>query len=193
MFFKKYDKLIASIFAFLTLLFFIFAISNRDFLEWAFARHHNQLSWFIRPIFLIPFCYFAYKKSWSGISITIFSLFTSMFWFPEPEIVSEQVALFLEYEVDYLTSEWGISKILLTLLVPISFLLLGLGFWKRNLWIGLSVIIMMAFGKMMWSIFSAGESGKSIMIPAIVGLLLCVFFIYWGFKKLEKNKMNIDK
>ncbi|MBM7605930.1 flagellar biosynthesis protein FlhB [Metabacillus crassostreae] len=193
MFSKKYDKLVASLFAFLTFLFFILALTNRDFLDWAFARHHNQLSWFIRPLFLIPFCYFAYKRSWSGISITIFSLFTSMFWFPEPETVSEQVTLFLEYEVSYLTSELGLSKILLTLLVPISFLLLGLGFWKRNLWIGLSVIVMMALGKMMWSVSSAGESGKSIIIPALVGLLLCVAFIYWGFKILEKKKEKTGK
>ncbi|PMC37493.1 hypothetical protein CJ195_12140 [Bacillus sp. UMB0899] len=188
MVFKKHDKLIASIFAFLTLLFFIFAITNREFLDWTFARHHNQLSWFIRPIFLIPFCYFAYKRSWAGISLTIFSLFTSMFWFPEPQTVSEQVKLFLQYEVDYLTSDWDFAKISMTLLVPISFFLLGVGFWKRNLWIGLSVIIMMALGKMLWSVYSAGESGKSIMVPAIVGLLLCVALIYWGFKKLEQKK-----
>lgn len=193
MFSKKYDKLVASLFAFLTFAFFISAITNRDFLDWAFARHHNQFSWFIRPLFLIPFCYFAYKRSWSGISMTIFSLFTSMFWFPEPETVSEQVTLFLEYEVNYLTSKWGLSKVLFTLLVPISFLLLGLGFWKRNLRIGLSVIIMMALGKMMWSVSSAGESGKSILIPALVGLILCVSFIYWGFKLLEKKKEKIGK
>lgn len=184
---KKYDKKVAIIFAFLTLLFFLAAITSREFLDWAFTRHQNQLSWYIRPLFLIPFCFFAFKKSWAGISITIFCIFTSMFWFPEPQSVNNQVGQFLEYEIDYLTSNWNITKIMMTLLVPISLFLLGMGFWKRNLRIGLSVLIIIATGKIIWSILSAGESGNSIIIPAIIGLLICVVLIYWGFKKLSKR------
>ena len=38
-----------------------------DFLNWAWARHHNPLSWYIRPLFVLPFCYFAYKRSVWGV------------------------------------------------------------------------------------------------------------------------------
>lgn len=183
----KYDKALASLFLGLTAVFVLAAALNNDFLDWAFARHHNQLSWFIRPVFLIPFCYFAYKRSLAGIMGTIFCLATSMFWFPEPSSVSPEVREFLKYEVEYLTGHWGVSKILMTLLVPFSFLALGLAFWKRSLWIGLSVVVFMAVGKMIWSVTSAGESGKSIMIPAVIGLVLCLFLIYWGFKRIEKK------
>ena len=34
---------------------------------WAWARHHNILSWYIRPLFLLPFCFFAYRRSLPGI------------------------------------------------------------------------------------------------------------------------------
>lgn len=184
---KKYDRFVALIFALLSIGFIVLAFSNRDFLDWAFARHHNQLSWYVRPLFLIPFCFFAFKRSWGGISVTIFALLTSMFWFPEPESVSKQVEEFLAYEVEYLTGEWYLSKILVTLLIPASFIFLGIGLWKRNIWIGLSVIVFMAVAKMVWSVQSAGESGKSIMIPAIVGLVLCMSLVFWGFRKLSKK------
>lgn len=111
-----------------------------------------------------------------------------MFWFPKPETSNEMVNQFLEMEMEYLSGEWGILKILVTLLIPISFTALGVALWKRSLWFGLSVVIFMAVSKMIWSVTSGGESGKSIFVPAIIGLVICVGIIYLGFKKLEKKK-----
>jgi hypothetical protein len=39
-----------------------------EFAAWAWARHHNELSWYIRVLFVLPFCYFAYKRSLWGIA-----------------------------------------------------------------------------------------------------------------------------
>ena len=119
--------------------------------------------------------------------MSIFAVFTSMFWFPKPEVVSENVLEFLKFEKDYLYGEWNLSKKLLTLTIPFSFLALGLAFWKRNLVAGIGVVVLIATGKMIWSIQNAGESGESILIPAILGLLICCVLIYYGFKKLEKK------
>lgn len=184
LFFRKYNRLFAYLFLGLTIVFIIAAAINKDFLDWIFARHHNQLSWYIRPIFLIPFCYFAYKRNLAGIMATIFALVTSMVWFPRPEQVSLQVKEFLQFEVDYLTGDWGYAKILMTMLVPISLTALALAFWKRNLRIGLLVVVFMALAKMTWSVVFAGEAGTSIFIPAILGLLFCVVLIYFGFIKM---------
>lgn len=187
-FILKYDKSIALIFGLLTIAFIVTAMTSETFLSWVFERHQNQMSWFIRPPFLIPFCFFAYKRSWSGISITIFCLFTSMFWFAKPETISEQVKIFLQFEKDWLNAQWDYKKLLLLLTVPVSFLALGLAFWKRSLLMGLGVVVLMATGKIVWSIYNAGEAGKSILIPAIIGLVFCVILIYYGFRRLEKNK-----
>lgn len=184
---KKYDIKIALFFALLTVLFLVIATTNQSFFHWVFERHQNLLSWYIRPLFLIPLCYFAYKRSWAGISLTIFCLFTSMFWFRKPEFVSEQVKAFLQFEKDWLFGAFTFKKLLLMLTVPVSFAALGLAFWKRSLWMGLAVVVLMATGKIIWSIQNAGESGKSILIPAIIGLTLCTAFIWFGFKRLEKN------
>ena len=55
-----------------------------DVAAWAWARHHNILSWYIRPLFLLPFCFFAYRRSLLGITLTLVALATSMAWFPAP-------------------------------------------------------------------------------------------------------------
>ncbi len=62
-----------------------------EFVAWAWARHHNVLSWYVRPLFFLPFCYFAYRRSLWGIVLTLLALVTSMFWFPAPEHASPAV------------------------------------------------------------------------------------------------------
>lgn len=181
------DLLLGGIFFILTITFIVISMTNKPFFDWVFERHHNQWSWYLRPLFLLPFCYFAYRKSFTGMMVSIFALFTSMFWFPKPEIVSESVIDFLEFEKEYLYGEWNLSKQLLTLTIPISFIALGLAFWKRSVIMGIAVVVLMATGKMVWSIQNAGESGKSILIPAILGLLICCGLIFYGFKRLEKK------
>lgn len=109
-----------------------------------------------------------------------------MFWFPKPEVIIENVKEFLQFEKDYLYGEWGLNKYLMTLTIPASFIALGLSFWKQSLIMGIGVVVLMATGKIVWSIQNAGESGQSILVPAIIGLLICCGLLYYGFKRLEK-------
>lgn len=186
---KKYDKVLAAVFGALILIFLVLAFTNESFFNWAYGRHQNQLSWYFRPLFLIPFCYFAYKRSWAGIIGTILLLLTSMFWFPKPEVVGPQVKQFLEMEMEYLYGSWNLAKLLMTMLIPISFTALGVAFWKRSLWFGLTVVVFMAVAKMIWSVAFGGDAGKSIFSPALIGLVICLVLIYIGFRKMEqKNK-----
>lgn len=182
---KRYDKLFALVFGALTILLIVLAFTNRAFFDWAYERHQNQLSWYIRPLFLIPFCYFAYRRSWTGIMGTLFVLLTSMFWFPKPAVVNEQVKQFLEMEKEYLSGGWGMTKILISLLVPVSLTVLAAAFWKRNLWFGLSVMALIAVAKMIWSIAYGGEAGRSVLLPAVVGLVVCTGLIYLGYKRMH--------
>jgi hypothetical protein len=185
---KKYDKQLGFLFFILTVLLIILAMTNKGFFDWVFERHQNQLSWYIRPLFIIPFCYFAYKRSWAGIMGTMFMVFTSMFWFPKPDVVSDQVAEFLEMEKEYLTDGWGLSKVLIALLIPVSLSALGAAFWKRSLLVGTAVMVFIALAKISWSVVWGGESGKSVLVPAMVGLVICIILIFIGYKKLEKGR-----
>src|SRR5918997_1155393 len=109
------------------------AVTGRidEFAAWAWARHHNVLSWYIRPLFLLPFCYFAYKRSLWGITLTVVALATSMFWFPAPERADPGAAEFLAVEREYLTSDWSLWKVLLGLIVPASFAALAVPCLQR--------------------------------------------------------------
>lgn len=159
-----------------------------DFLSWAWARHHNVLSWYIRPIFILPFIFFAYKRSWKGLVITVMALFTSMFWFPAPAAVDPLVEQFLQAEQDYILGTWTFGKFLLTLSVPTFFHFLALAFWKRSWWWGVAVINLAALGKITWSVAEGGASGWAVLIPAVIGMLVCNAAVYFGVKFINRGK-----
>ncbi len=167
----------------------IAATGNTDeFAAWAWARHHNELSWYVRPLFLLPFCYFAYKRSLWGITLTVVALATSMFWFPVPERADPGAAEFLAVEREYLTGEWPLWKMLLALLVPASFAALAVAFWKRSLVWGLAVINAMVLVKIVWSFYFGDTSGGLTLLPsAIVGLAVCDAVILYVARRTRKG------
>lgn len=144
-----------------------------DFWAWAWARHHNPLSWYIRPLFVLPFCYFAYKKSVTGVILTVIGVLTSMFWFPAPAAPDPRAAAFLAMEQDYVTGGWTWTKTLMTLMVPVWFVLLAGAFWRRSWLVGIAVINVGAALKVVWSFYFGGDSAWSIIAPVLVGLVLC--------------------
>jgi hypothetical protein len=159
-----------------------------EFAAWAWARHHNELSWYIRPLFLLPFCYFAYKRSLLGIVLTVVALATSMFWFPAPERVDPGTVAFLAMEREYLMGEWSLWKVMLALLVPISFTALAVAFWKRSLVWGLAVINAMVLVKIAWSFYFGDESGGVTLLPsALVGLAVCDAVILYVARRTRKG------
>ncbi len=161
-----------------------------DFLAWAWARHHNVLSWYIRPLFIIPYIYFAYKRSWKGMLITVIALLTSMFWFPAPATVDPMVAQFLAVEREYILGPLTAAKVLLWLTVPAFFILMAIAFWRRSWWWGLAIINLAALGKVAWSVFEGGESGWAVLVPAVIGFLVCDAAVYFGVKYTNRRKQS---
>ncbi len=167
----------------LTFLYFFFA--NDSFFQWAFARHQNTLSWAIRPLLLLPFCYFAYKKSLNGILLTILGIFTSMFWFPVPAEVNSQVADFLNMEKEYLTSGFNATKAVFNITIVAFFVFLARAFWKKSIKIGIGIAVSAAILKSFWSVVMSPDGGTTVIPFAMGGfLILCVaVLIYRKFNK----------
>jgi len=183
---NKIDFMLGMSFAIATIILVVLLLTNDEFFHWAFARHRNILSWYIRPLFIIPMAISAFKKSFTGIFASIFALFTSMFWFPVPATSDPQVLEFLAYEMNYLKSPWTAPKIIMSLSVPLSFVMLLLSAWYRNWKWLLGVIIGAAVLKMAWSVVFSGEAGMSILKPALFGLVVCIA----GLTYLKKHNQT---
>lgn len=159
-----------------------------DFLNWAWERHHNPISWYIRPLFVLPFCYFAYKRSWLGITVVLLALATSMFWFPKPAATDPRIEAFLSIERQYLTGEWTLAMIVGATLVPLFFVSLGWAFWRRSWVVGLVLVNLAAIGKVAWSFFAGAEAAWSIVPPAALGLIACNAVLLAWMRRLQRGK-----
>lgn len=168
---------LAAVFGLLTVGFVVLAATSERFFAIVWSRHHNLLSWYIRPLFLVPFCVFAFRRSWSGIMGTLLALATSMAWFPPPAVADEQVVRFLAMEREYLGGAWDAPKVMVSLLVPVILVTLGAAFWRHNFRLGMAALVAAAVGKVIWSVAFGGESGRAVIVPALVGLALCIVLI----------------
>ena len=160
--------------------------STDEFVAWAWARHHNVLSWYVGPLFILPFCYFAYRRSLLGIVITLLALVTSMFWFPVPENPSPAVNEMLASERAYLTTDWTLWKVSIALLVPLTFAALGLAFCKRSLVWGLAVVNAAILFKIAWTFLFSTEAGAMSHLPAaVLGLVVCDALILYFIRRMH--------
>jgi len=63
---RNKDIIVGGLFLSLTIFFIMISMTNKPFFDWVFERHHNQWSWYLRPLFLLPFCYLCLHKKFHG-------------------------------------------------------------------------------------------------------------------------------
>ena len=140
-----------------------------DFLNWAWARHHNPLSWYIRPLFILPFCYFAYRKSVLGIVLTVVAVTSSTFWFPAPASPDQTAGTFLAVERQWITGPLTLGQAILTTLIPVWFIALAAAM-RRRLWVAAALVIVSGTAlKVTWSFYVGGASAWIIVAPVAFG------------------------
>lgn len=164
-------------------------------LDWAFERHLNPLSWYIRPIFLIIICYFAYKRSLKGIIITSLLMSSSMVWFPAPETIDPKMQVVLEYEKMLLSSP---VTAVITLFIGVIFVVLAcMAFWKHSLKMGLVIVNSMMIGKIIFGLIFTGENGWAPIGTTIFGLLIVngigLYLLHRMRKKSLSSQLGQDK
>ncbi|MCY7765777.1 MULTISPECIES: hypothetical protein [Bacillus] len=142
----------------------------QDILDWAFRRHLNPLSWYIRPLFLLVLVYAAYKRSWNGLIITFVLMMSSMVWFPEPKRIYLQMQKVLEFEQMLLSSPVSAVLTIVFMMVLIGFILAA--FWKRSVVLGVILLNVTLAGKVALSLFFTGENGWAPLGNTIFGLMM---------------------
>jgi hypothetical protein len=159
-----------------------------DFLSWVWARHHNELSWYVRPLFLLPFCYFAYRRSVWGIVVTLLIFPTSLFWFPAPENPTPRVEGYLAWERQFLTEGSVVSRVGLILLVIGFFVALAAAFWKRSWLWGLAVLNAGTLLKVIWSVAFGGAAGWASLAPSLFTLAVTDAAILLAMRFLRRRE-----
>ncbi|WP_043927761.1 hypothetical protein [Bacillus haynesii] len=154
-------------------------------LEWAFQRHLNPMSWYIRPVFLVALAYFCYRRTWKGVITTFLLMTSSMVWFPVPERINPEMQAVLDYELMLLSNP---LSAVVTLAFMMGFLvLIGAAFWKRSLGWGLAVLNVTLIGKVVLSVMLTGENGWAPLGNTVFGLILVngigLLLIAWRRKR----------
>lgn len=175
---KKSDWLGISLIL-MSMIFMGVLITDLTFQDWAFSRHQNQLSWYIRPLLIMPMMFFAYRRKFWGIGFSVFALITSMIWFPQPRQVSPRIIEFLNYEQDFLRQGLTFQKVSFAVLVLIFFVTIILAVWHRSWKLTSLILILTALLKMIWSVLDSGRAGWTILLPASLGLGACLCFVWW--------------
>jgi hypothetical protein len=120
--------------------------------------------------------------------LTLLALATSMFWFPAPEHSDPMTLEFLAVEREYLTGDWTMTKVLMALIVPISFAALGFVFWKRSIVYGLVLMNAVVLAKLVWSFYFGDASGGLTLLPsALAGLAVCDAVILYVVHRIRKG------
>ena len=182
---KQWDYSLAGAFVTLTVVFVLLLIYSSAFFDFMWARHHNLLSWYVRPLMFLPFCYFAYKRLLGGMALAIFATATSMAWFPAPQSPSPQAAEFLRAEYEFLHATPPPLLALALLAVVTVYVLLGIAFYRRSFALGIAVVVASGASKVAWSFLEGGGSGWALVPAAAVGTGVCAlcFLLVGGYLK----------
>ncbi|PID35883.1 MAG: hypothetical protein CR993_07715 [Rhodobacterales bacterium] len=150
--------------------------------DWAWARHHNEWSWYIRPLILIAFCMAAWhRKLFLTVLLALFFPISAVV-FPAPQVPKDFVIEFLSAERELLASMsalqlWGFVALVVAFLTA-----LATAFWRRSLLWGLVVANLGGAIKLLFSLLAWGDTGQTALLPTLVTALVfntVILYLLW--------------
>ncbi len=148
-------------------------VSGEQLGSWIWERHQNQFSWYSRPLFVIPACYYAYRRNLWLVAGFMVLVGCSLFWFPAPANVPEHVERYLAWEHQmFFSSQSAVPLFLLIIAVIVFLFLLFYAFWYRNPWMGLLLLNVGTLLKIVVSIRFGVEAGSAAIVPSLSSLVV---------------------
>ena len=185
-FLRKYSGLL--LFASLSILLWVLLMTNVGFANWYFSRHANVLSWLIRPVFMIGFCYFALKRNATLAAAMIFLTLLSSVFFPTPDVVNPTVEEFLAKEKEWILGPLSVMKLTELGALIAGIFLLGYAFWRRSLKWGIILLFIIIFLKILWSVIYGGESAITLVYVAVfTGIVTMIWIIFYRMRSQKKE------
>jgi len=139
----------------------------------------------VRPLFLLPFCWFAWRRSARGLLVTLLLFPATLIGFPAPAGPPDPaIAAYLDAERRMLASGW-IPVASLALAASIFLALLAAMLWHRRWLIGLLVLHRGTAAKVAWSLWAWGPAGQASVLPSVFTLLVCdvVVVAAWRWRR----------
>ncbi|MDI3405113.1 hypothetical protein [Streptomyces cavernicola] len=142
----------------------------RDFLDWAWPRHLNPVSWYIRPLFFLPIAYFCWTRRPVALTATVVAMLSSFFWFPAPApgAIDPQIQGVLDMEERLFVDPTWITWVTLPT-IPALLAGLCLAFWRHSIGWGLLVIDAGLAFKIAWAYANSGSDGGATLLPLGLG------------------------
>ncbi|MDN3241392.1 hypothetical protein [Glycomyces tritici] len=163
-----------------------------EFFEWAWPRHLNPISWYIRPLFFIPIALFAWRRQGWWMSLSIVAMLSSFFWFPEPAEVDPAAQAILDMEAElFAQPSWQTVISLGT--IPIFLGGLVWAFWRHSIGIGLWVVNVGVAYKAAWVWVNTDFAGFMHVVPIYAIALLVINALTIGFAKWRKIPLYPDR
>ena len=192
----RFDKvvgfLVIAVLVYSTVLLIHAYYDGKNLATWVWDRHQNQFSWYSRPLFIVPACYYAYRQNLGLVIGFMAMLFCSLFWFRAPPDVPEHISNYLAWEKQLFFSNESMVPLMVLTIVVIAFLIgLFSAFWRQNPWIGLFLINAGTLVKIFVSIAIGKETGTAATVPSLSSLAVInlVAFVAW---RLFRNKSEAE-
>ena len=157
-----------------------------EFLEWAWPRHLNPISWYIRPLFFLPIAYFCWTRRPVALTVTIVAMLSSFFWFPAPAPgeIDPKIAGVLEMEKELFADPTWVTWVTLPL-IPALIAGLCAAFWQRSIGWGLVVINGGLAVKILWTVANSGADGLATVLPLGLGAVVMTAVIVVVARRLS--------
>lgn len=165
-----------------------------DFLTWAWPRHLNPISWYIRPLFFLPIAYFCWTRRGWWLAGTITAMLSSFFWFPAPaeRDTNPTIKAVLDMEEQLFANPTWVTWVTLPL-IPALLISLGAAFWKHSLGWGLVVINGGLAVKILWTTANSGADGFAATIAPLGAGMVVVTAIVVAFAKWRKLPLGLGR